>query len=221
MAVHRSLERVVRRHAEHLWRQPLHPPTVAAFENLQRLLEPAERERVVLDSGCGTASGTAALAERHPGRIVIGVDRSAHRLRRAGDRCWPVREGAMIRVRAELGTFWRLAHAAGWRLAHHYLLYPNPWPKPAQLRRRWHGHPAFPVLLGLGGRLCLRCNWEIYAREFARAVFLLSGRAPTVERLAAPEGLTPFERKYAASGHGIWEVRVALEAQGARAATLS
>ena len=79
----------------------------------------------------------------------------------------------------------------------------------------------FPVLLGLGGGLCLRCNWEVYAREFARAVFLLEGRAPTVERLEHPEGLTPFERKYAASGHGIWEVRIALERQGVRADTLS
>jgi tRNA G46 methylase TrmB len=212
---------VVRRHGESHWRQPLHAPSAAAFEALGNLLEGEERDGLVLDSGCGTAASTGVLAARHPQRLIIGVDRSARRLSRAGDRAWPVRDGRVIRVRAELTTFWRLAAAAGWRLAHHYLLYPNPWPKPAQLRRRWHAHPVFPTLLGLGGRLCLRCNWEVYAREFARAVELLHGRAPSVDRLDSPEGLTPFERKYAASGHGIWEVRAALGRQGARDATLS
>jgi tRNA G46 methylase TrmB len=107
-----------------------------------------------------------------------------------------------------LPSFWRLALRAGWRLRHHYLLYPNPWPKPGQLQRRWHAHPVFPDLLRLGGRLELRCNWEIYALEFAAAANrVLDG--DTAARLLAESAITtPFERKYRASGHPLYSVSV-------------
>ena len=123
----------------------------------------------MLDSGCGTGASTRALARAHPDCLVIGVDKSVARLGRTGASAFPHREGNAVWLRAELSSFWRLALQAGWALERHYLLYPNPWPKPGQLQRRWHGHPVFPELLRLGGRLELRCNWEIYALEFAAA----------------------------------------------------
>lgn len=217
--VHPRLEAVVLRHLRAPWRQPPHPPSVAAFEAARELLRADELSRLVLDSGCGTGAGTATLAARHPDAVVIGVDRSAARLARSGAAGpgprrgeWPGREGNRLLVRAELATFWRLAAAAGWRLQAHYLLYPNPWPKSGQLTRRWHAHPAFPYLLALGGRLVMRCNWEVYAREFATALATATDRPAAARVLEQPEQLTPFERKYAASGHTLFEVTVDLDA---------
>lgn len=210
--VHPRLAETVRLHLRHAWRQPLHPPSARAFGQLEalRLRHGAERP-VVLDSGCGTGVSTRRLAECHPGALVIGVDRSAARLARVGAADSPRREGRVLWVRAELETLWRLARAAQWPISHHYLLYPNPSPKAAQLARRWHGHPVFPELLALGGQLELRSNWALYLQEFALAVALATGLSVTPSRLdpgATP--LSPFEAKYAASGHALWRLFIQL-----------
>jgi len=120
----------------------------------------------------------------------------------------------VIWLRAELATFWRLAVQAGWRLHRHFLLYPNPWPKPGHLRRRWHAHPVFPDLLQLGGRLELRSNWAVYAEEFAVAVNHALGTRVQPMRLAGSDDLSPFERKYRASGHALYSVALSLDAGG-------
>jgi hypothetical protein len=56
-----------------------------------------------------------------------------------------------ILLRAELSDFFSLvAYESDWIVHSHYLLYPNPYPKSKHLKRRWHGHPIFPVMLSLG-----------------------------------------------------------------------
>ena len=116
-----------------------------------------------------------------------------------------------------MATFWRLALQANWRLERHYLLYPNPWPKPGHLQRRWHAHPVFSDMLGLGGRLEMRCNWSVYAEEFAFSVNRLTGLAVRPLAVAAGDPLSPFERKYRRSGHALYSVSCALS--GVAAAT--
>jgi tRNA (guanine-N7-)-methyltransferase len=54
----------------------------------------------------------------------------------------------------------------------------------------------------------MRTNWEVYAREFARAVQLAWGRQVEIGPVEVSEPLSPFERKYAASGHALFEVSV-------------
>ncbi|MCE5232322.1 MAG: methyltransferase domain-containing protein [Mizugakiibacter sp.] len=209
-APHPRLAASVRRHLETDWRRPPAAHSVQAFDALRACIEAAPRP-LVLDAGCGTGASTLRLAELHADCWVIGVDKSAARLA-AGARALAT-AGAprnALLVRAELADFWRLAHAAGWRLRRQYLLYPNPWPKPAQLARRWHAHPAFAALLALGGMLELRCNWRVYADEFARALDV-AGIAANVEAFVPAGPLTPFERKYAASGHALWRVGARLD----------
>jgi tRNA G46 methylase TrmB len=208
--VHPQLEKVVRTHLRHAWRAPLHPPSVAAFEALQPMIA-GESGALVLDSGCGTGESTLRAAAVHPDCLVVGVDKSAARLGRRADR-FPHREGNAVWLRAELATFWRLAVQAGWRLQRHYLLYPNPWPKPGQLRRRWHAHPVFPDLLRLGGRLELRSNWAVYAEEFAAAVNLALDTDIHPNAVGESAIVSPFERKYRASGHRLYSVSVSCEA---------
>jgi tRNA G46 methylase TrmB len=193
------------------WLQPLHAPTVEAFDTLNRVPGFDRSGRFVLDSGCGTGESTRLIAHSNPDCTVIGVDKSEARLARLGSGRFPHREGNAIWLRAELSTFWRLALAAGWRLQAHYLLYPNPWPKPGQLSRRWHAHPVFPTLLALGGRLEMRCNWEIYAREFALALRIATGRSALLSTVRPSTVTSPFEKKYRDSGHGLFRVVARLD----------
>ncbi len=210
--VHPKLAEVLQRHVAEPWQLKLHQPSKAAFHKLRVLVE-AEAERpLILDSGCGTGKSTVTIAQEYPECLVLGIDQSAKRLERTGGRNFPYRVGNVIWVRAELASFWWLARAAGWKLQQHYILYPNPWPKAAQLRRRWHGHPVFPTLLALGGVLELRCNWEIYAQEFAAAVSDLTGISTAVKDLRENVVTTPFETKYRNSGMPLFQVRVDLEA---------
>jgi len=196
----------------------MHPPTVRLFDELYAIVA-AEQRPLVLDSGCGTGASTRHLAAAFPDALVIGVDKSAARLARTGAVQFPFRDGNAVWLRADLATFWRLARNAGWRLLRHYLLYPNPWPKPGHLQRRWHGHPVFSDLLALGGRLELRTNWSVYAAEFAWAATVLTGQALTPGAVPPGEALSPFERKYRASGHALYSVVVPAPASGVKWAT--
>ncbi|MGB1138124.1 MAG: methyltransferase, partial [Luminiphilus sp.] len=82
-------------------------------------------------------------------------------------------------------------------------LYPNPWPKASQFKRRVHGHGAFPVLARLGGSLEMRTNWAIYAQEFAEAAALI-GCGGRVDAFAPEAPMTLFEKKYQQRGHTLW-----------------
>ncbi len=211
-APHPRLAALVRKHMDAEWRQPLHAPTVDAFTALAAAGVDPEK-KIVLDSGCGTGESTRQIAQCHPDCLVIGVDKSESRLRKLpgshfSHRSFFHREGNTIWLRAELSSFWRLALQAGWRLHRHYLLYPNPWPKPGQVLRRWHAHPVFPSLLQLGGQLELRCNWEIYAREFAAAVEMTGCRGVQLTEGVASNITTPFESKYRNSGQTLYRVVV-------------
>ncbi|HET6564220.1 MAG TPA: hypothetical protein VFG52_02305 [Xanthomonadales bacterium] len=165
---------------------------------------------MIFDSGCGTGQSTRDIAAAYPDCWIIGIDQSAHRLARTGSCQFPYRMENAIWVRAELASFWFLARQAGWKLQRHYLLYPNPWPKASQLKRRWHGHPVFPCLTELGGALEMRCNWEIYAQEFAAAVSQVRGIDVAVEEALPDRISSAFEAKYRNSGLALFRVRAGL-----------
>jgi tRNA G46 methylase TrmB len=198
---HPRLREVVLRHLATPYRREPGPVGHRACDGVMKRLAAAP---FVLDAGCGTGQSTLALAREFPERLVIGVDKSAARLA-VGQRVVAV-GGApanVVLLHCELVDFWQLAAAAQLRCERQYLLYPNPWPKPEHLKRRWHAHPALPSILALGGAIELRTNWHVYAEEFAAAL-RLAGIESRCEAFVAQDCLTPFERKYAASGHLLW-----------------
>lgn len=200
-AAHPRLRQIVLRH---LGAPYLRVPSEAGRRAFASVSEQLAHAPFVLDAGCGTGASTLALARLHTDALVIGVDKSAARLA-VGERliaAGGTPENALL-LHCELVDFWQLAVAAGLRCQRQYLLYPNPWPKAEQLKRRWHAHPVFPAMLKLGGDFELRTNWQIYAEEFALALDAV-GAQSRLESFSPSEALTPFERKYAASGHVLW-----------------
>ena len=194
--LHPRLVEYVQRHLHSISQRPVAEHTRQAFAELSHSIDP--EQPLILDSGCGIGESTRQIALQFPNAQVIGVDKSLHRLARQ-----PALPTHARLLRAELADFWRLALASGWQLQRHYVLYPNPWPKSAQLMRRWHGSPLWPVILALGGRLELRSNWRIYVEEWAQAL-AVAGITATVEPLRVDTPISPFERKYWAAGHALW-----------------
>lgn len=203
---HGDLEALVRRHLAHPFRKPIldyNREACAAALAARAAWNP--QAPLILDAGCGVGWSTLRLAANYPDHFVIGVDQSLDRLSRGRPENLP--ENAIL-VRADLVDFWRLLAEAGIRLARHYNLYPNPWPKIGHLARRWHGHAVFPVWRELGGVLECRSNWRIYIEEMALALQLLGDQAVLAEPYATDHPMTPFEKKYLTSGHALWRCRV-------------
>ncbi|MEP1469998.1 MAG: SAM-dependent methyltransferase [Halieaceae bacterium] len=198
---HPGLPELLRRHMQARWQKPVADFNSEAFDAINASI--AEQNRpLILDSFCGTGLSTAQLAARHPDHLVVGIDQSAQRLSRHSHS-----QDNYLLLRAECEPLWLLLVEAGITLSHHYLLYPNPWPKRSHLKRRIHGHPAFPLLLALGGSIELRTNWQIYAEEFGLALHLAGTPGYVSQFVMQGSALTLFEQKYADSGHPLWRYR--------------
>ncbi len=195
------LPKVLARHRITVFKKPILAHNVSAFQLAMARWQ--GHGPLVLDTGCGVGESSLRLARMYPESFVVGVDQSADRLGRDKARLGPAPDNLCL-VRADLVDFWRLLRSDGVRLARHYFLYPNPWPKLGHLGRRWHGHPIFPLLPELGGIMECRSNWRVYVEEFAWALGCVTGRSVECERWEAAVPLTPFERKYKASGHALF-----------------
>ncbi len=211
---HEQLRAVVARHAVTEFRKPVSDVNLAAFTTSIAAWKAQGSPPLILDAGCGVGLSTRKLAHAFPDSFVIGVDQSADRLGREVRWSGRLPEN-FLTVRADLIDYWRLMLAEHIYPQQHYLLYPNPWPKKSQLGRRWHGHAIFPVLVALGGRIECRSNWKTYIDEFASSLHQLSGIAVHTEMhdSVPAEALTPFEAKYASSGHTLWRCRTELPPQ--------
>ena len=201
--IHPDLEAIVKRHLQTSYQRPIP-------EYANEILDQIEKKRqeiggkLILDSGCGTGVSTIKLAEKFPDDLVVGIDQSEDRLSKSKEK------NNVLFFRANLIDIWLLMGKNNWKINQHYLLYPNPWPKKKHLQRRWHGHPVFPTLIKLGGKLEIRSNWKTYVDEFAKAVEFVTGDLNPVEEFIPTETLTPFEEKYQASGQSLYRYKAVL-----------
>lgn len=201
--IHEQLSARVARHAQHVFQKPIADYNRHAFDDSMLRWRQSGAAPLILDAGCGVGLSTHYLAAQFPDCFVIGVDQSADRLARGLHWPHPVPPNLLL-VRADLVDYWRLLQAADIRLARHYVLYPNPWPKIGHLARRWHAHPVFPTVLALSGAFECRSNWPIYIDECAAAISQITGVPVASQRYVAAQPITPFEKKYIASGHALW-----------------
>ncbi|MCS6807316.1 MAG: SAM-dependent methyltransferase [Bacteroidota bacterium] len=204
--IHPHLVRLVHKHTSSVYQRPIPEFSIQAFQHFELLFMSSGKQRLVIDSGCGTGESTRIFAQQYPSAFVVGLDRSVHRLQK---HCLPEQHTTNYAlIRAELEDFWRLlASHYGNCIEYHAILYPNPYPKPAHILRRWHGHPLFPQMLALSPITELRTNWSLYAEEFAFAASLL-GYAVEFTTLQYSTPITAFERKYQQSGHNLFQVLV-------------
>jgi tRNA G46 methylase TrmB len=200
---HERLAEIVHRHLRRPHRAVIADHNKRSYQILTKKL--AEQPRaLIIDSFCGTGHSSAALAERHPEHLVIGIDKSASRLAKH-----PRNESDnYLLLQADCEDLWQLMVIDGLKADFHYILYPNPWPKRAHLQRRIHGHPSFGLLSQLGGSLELRSNWQLYVEEFGIAMHLAGHRGIVSRVPESDNDLTLFEQKYRQSGHDLWAYSV-------------
>ena len=200
--IHDNLQPLVSRHLNTAFKRPYPEFSLQTFAQAQAWIS-NRKSPIIFDSYCGVGESTVALAKQHPEASVIGLDKSLHRLNKHDEHYRKTGIDNYLLLRADVDDFWRLALEAGWQLSHHYIFYPNPWPKSSQLKRRCHGSPLLPTLLALGGQLELRSNWPLYVEEFQQALSW-AGHTPTWERFTPTSPITPFERKYSQAGQNLF-----------------
>ena len=195
-----DLTEIIATHLSSAWLRPVAEHSRAAFDSVHRRVD-ASTAPLIIDSCCGTGDSTRNLASAFPDALVLGIDKSEHRLarHRSDD------DANYLIVRADVNDFWRLAAEAGWQPTRHFLLYPNPYPKASQVRKRWYGSPAFPALINLGGLLTVRTNWSVYAEEFVLALHA-AGVQASGRQLSDEKPITAFETKYKERGDSLFEV---------------
>jgi len=207
--VHDTLVERVVRHRDTPFRKPYAPYNSRAFDAAMAAWD--QHAPLILDAGCGVGHSTIALARAYPDHFVMGVDQSEDRLNRRKPYPDALLPRNMVLIRADLVDFWRLMVDAKLKLARHYMLYPNPWPKIGHVGRRWPAHPVFPFVPRLGGVLECRTNWQVYIEEFCSALGVLLDQPVAWETFHTDSPLTPFERKYRDSGQTLYRASVNLD----------
>lgn len=201
---HEKLDEIVKKHLSSRSKKPYQEHTQQAFNEIDAIAKAFDGD-IILDACCGVGQSTRILAQQNPEALVIGVDKSDHRINRNIEDIWQVDNYFLIR--ADLNDFYRLAAAAKWQVKKHYILYPNPWPKSKHIQRRWHGSAVFPEIISIGDTITLRSNWPIYLQEFLLAAEV-AGRKGFLHPIESETPLTPFEAKYQASGQQCWELNI-------------
>jgi tRNA G46 methylase TrmB len=207
--IHEKLEEIVEKHLIHRSQKPFQAHTEKAFAEMDALVK-AHSGELILDACCGVGQSTRILAKQNPHALVIGVDKSAHRINRNVDELLHD-DGSKIEnyqlIQANLNDFYRLVDQANWPVKKHYILYPNPWPKSKHIQRRWHGSAVFPQIINIGEQIILRSNWRLYLEEFLFAADV-AGVLGEISEINNSEPLTPFEAKYTASGQQCWQLLI-------------
>lgn len=212
LGIHEDTEHFAKRYQGTHFQKPIAEHSRAAFDAVADLVANWQGE-LILDSCCGVGESTAIIARHFPEALVIGVDKSAHRLQRNLHHQSKAEGNDYYLLRADLNDFWRLAAEQKWSLTRHFVLYPNPYPKQKHLQRRWHASPVFPSLVALGGQLIMRSNWRTYLEEVQVALqcYRFSSNVSALPEPLAP--MTPFERKYQQAGQTLYELTADLTAQ--------
>jgi len=201
------LDDIVQKHIKHAFQKPYQQHSIDGFKAVEAQIGQVNKP-IIFDSCCGVGDSTIKLAKLHPDHFVIGMDKSGHRLNKNEAYEQHGVDNFML-LRTDLNDFWRLALDAELKIEKHYILYPNPWPKAKHIQRRWHGSAVFPTIVALGGELEMRSNWRLYLDEFSQALSLMDKKSD-VCKFSPEQTITPFERKYQASGQALFKLTAKL-----------
>lgn len=203
--IHKNLKNIVEKHIQSHFQKPFQNHNLLAFEELMK--RASSHKHKIMDSCCGTGMSSIHLAQTHPDALIIGIDQSAHRLAKNAHAL----PKNCLMLQANCEDIWRLCYENDVYFDAHYILYPNPWPKSVHLKRRWHGHPTFPLLQYLSSQTILRSNWKVYLEEFKEAWHILTQQYFEIKTIDVANPMTLFEKKYSASGQPLYELIVKSE----------
>jgi tRNA (guanine-N7-)-methyltransferase len=203
--VHERLIEVLQKHCDNDYKKPIALHTLAAFNSFYEIYKRNMEMPILLDSCCGVGESTVYFANKFKDHLTIGVDKSENRLQRN-----PYYINGSIEnlyfFRGDIYDFWRLLVEHNISIQKHYVLYPNPWPKKNQLKRRIHGHPGFFNFAKISQYAQVRSNWKVYLQELNCALEIAQNGKSIVQKYMPEKCITPFERKYLNSGHCLYKL---------------
>ena len=229
LGVHEDLTNIVNKYRQSDFKKPIAEHTKQTFQLVIDWLGNWQGD-VIIDACCGVGESTIVLAQQNPNAKVIGIDKSVARLdKHAYYKRQKVHESTDIRAerdvdksadnvkvfQADLNDFWRLiadySATAKWTISKQCVFYPNPYPKKAQVQKRWHASPAFIALLKCSRNIEVRSNWLTYLEEFQQALSIHGVKSSIQEVSGVP--ITPFERKYTESGQQCWQLQTVADGE--------
>ena len=156
-----------------------------------------------IEIGCGVGLHPITYASNHPNRSVIAIEHTREKYEKFTRRIKSHQKlNNLIPVHAN-AISWISHMVPEGTVSRYFLLYPNPYPKPRDLGKRWYAMPFMQQLiksLKQGGTINLATNCLFYAEE-AKSHFnscwglkLSSSRELDISNLA--EARTHFEYKY-------------------------
>jgi len=192
-SIHKNLIHVCLKHIHSQYKRPLSKQQADSFEQMSALVKKQSRP-LILDSGCGNANSSILLAQKYPEHLVIGIDKSIHRLKTASNREIIPQNCATFQI--DYFDAWMQMSQANWKIDKHFIFYPNPWPKAEHLKRRIYAHPVFSSMLNLSPYLEIRSNWYTYLLEAALSIEVRMDRKLQIQRIGDEEPISAFENKY-------------------------
>lgn len=163
-----------------------------------------------IDFGCGDGLFLTALAEHHPERDYLGVERLLGRVRKV---CKKIGRAGLdnaqvLRLETSYTLEWLLPDACAARV---HLLFPDPWPKKKHHKRRMvtaEFCAALTRVLEAGGEFLFKTD---HAEYFEEAMEVLS-ECPTLTQIDWPGGAffypqTDFEGLWRGQGKAIYSAR--------------
>lgn len=205
-SIHPKLIQMVKKNDLNAYLRPISVHAQTAFFKLEKKIA-RDKQAIIIDSCCGTGKSTQVLGAKFPNHLVVGIDRSRKRLEKI-----PNMLKNTLYLQCNCEDIWRLILTKKWSVDYHYILYPNPYPKIGDLKKRWHGHPVFPSLLKLAKKTIVRSDWRLYLDEFALAAQILNYKAEAVKAVEAQTALTAFEIKYRQANRPFYELIVTRKA---------
>lgn len=229
LGVHEDLSSIVNKYRQSEFKKPIAEHTKQTFQLVIDWLGNWQGD-VIIDACCGVGESSIVLAQQNPNAKVIGIDKSVARLdKHAYYKRKKDYESTDIRAerdvdksadnvkvfQADLNDFWRLiadySATAEWTISKQCVFYPNPYPKKAQVQKRWHASPAFIALLKCSMNIEVRSNWLTYLEEFQQALSIHGVKSSIQEVSGVP--ITPFERKYTESGQQCWQLQTVADGE--------
>lgn len=169
------------------------------------------RRPLEVDLGCGDGGFLLALAQHHPERDFLAVERLMGRVLKVCKRA--ARLGLtnirVLRLDSAYALGWLLPDASVSRL---HLLFPDPWPKKKhhrlRLPRQQDFHTGLPRVLAPGGEFLFKTDDLPYFEDACPRIDALPG----LRRIDWPDDawfqpLTDFERQWLDHGRAIHRAR--------------
>jgi tRNA (guanine-N7-)-methyltransferase len=165
-----------------------------------------------IDLGCGDGSFLVRMAQSHPDRNFLGVERLLGRVRKVSRRIAAAGlcNARILRVDSNYAVEWLLPRSVAGRI---HFLCPDPWPKKKHASRRQMCRPDFlRALHGLlvpGGELLFMTDAEAYyeeAVEVARGCEFFHREG--WEEADFPYARTDFEEQWLAEGRSLHRLRL-------------